>query len=120
LANKTLFPGYLSTESPLYALRGNEAIFRRATWLQLCYPTAVREDMLENKGFPAMPAPYWQVVFLDLQARERVEGTDRLLLKGVLGLWVEKGQEGRAEFEAEVDAIETKRRELGKKRGEGK
>ena len=58
----------LSTSSPLYPHRGNDALFRRVVWEQLCYTRTLLTDEDE------LPAAYFQPLFEDLQARERVPG----------------------------------------------
>ena len=69
----------------LFQHRGNEAIFPRAIWQHLCYPQgststkalAAREGQVGEAGY--LHEPYYQVLFLDLQQRPRVPGTDRLI-----------------------------------------
>jgi len=69
----------------LFQHRGNEAMFPRATWQHLCYPQGststkaleARQGQVGEAGH--LPEPYYQVLFLDLQQRPRVPGTDRLV-----------------------------------------
>lgn len=96
--------GTLSPSSPLWAHRGNEALFKRSTWKQLCYRGSYTDDNVESKGGIKLPDAYSQVLFEDLQARERVPGTDELA--AVARKWYEPpatDEEG-----AETVALESK------------
>lgn len=68
----------LSQSSPLWAHRGNEALFKRAVWQQLCYLSGQYDGNVEQKGGARLPDPYFQVLFEDLQGRERRQGSQEL------------------------------------------
>lgn len=69
----------LSPESLLYPHRGNEAVFKRKQWSNMCYPPSTTDGNVNfKKGVERMPAEYHQVLFVDLQARERVKGSTML------------------------------------------
>ena len=65
--------GILSPRSPLFAHRSNEAMLPHNVWRQLCEGPSLEPD--NRPPFDTtMPEGYWQMVFPDLQARERYEG----------------------------------------------
>ena len=71
-------PFVLAQSSPLWAHRGNEALFKRSVWAQLCYTSSQSEGNVESRGGVRIPEAYWQVLFEDVQGRERVPGGEQL------------------------------------------
>ena len=83
--------GMLVPTSPLYAHRGNEALFKRKAWQTLCFLAGRKNDDRAANGESALPPAYCQTLFADLQARERVDGT--VILRGVDVKWYEMENE---------------------------
>lgn len=68
----------LSPSSPLWPHRGNEALFKRAIWSQLCYTSTQSDSSVALHGGVKIPDAYAQVLFEDLQGRTRVAGSEEL------------------------------------------
>jgi len=69
----------LKPSSLLYAHRGNEFVFKHSQWASICYPTGTSDLNAHHKGVQKLPNEYYQILFPDLQGRERTTETSWML-----------------------------------------